>query len=126
MLKAAMFQAIRAPWPVVYLLNGDECVYTGVTPGPSTINFTGPIIDAISKQEQRDPRSLRFFDLQTALGYRSKSDAEFEFNEVALNSYGGRQPHDDYIWLEATCPAAVIEAFWAYISSSGAEPSQIA
>src|SRR3989344_5463519 len=128
MLKAAMFQAVHEPWPVVYLITEGEggCVYTGVTRVPSTINFAEQIIEAICAQEKvGDPRLLNFYDLQTHLGYSRLADGEFKFDEV-LFSYdvcGKRVQAAGF--KEILRYTEVIEAFRPYISDSGIEPRQI-
>src|SRR5687767_8333583 len=102
MLKSVMFETARGLWPVVYLMTEDTCVYTGVNRGPSPINCVENIIAAICAQEHRATRSLRFFELNTHLGYASKRDGEFEYDAVIKT--GRPAPENEYIWNSTECP----------------------
>ncbi len=77
---------------VAYIIIGDCCYFTdaidhgtyshGLT---TTINAAEDILTQIATEEGRPIRSLRYFDLQTHLGYQSKRPGQFELSELRLD-----------------------------------------
>lgn len=104
--------------PVAYAIFGNRCVFTADYDAcyGSSINFAEGIIAAIAAQEQVPIRSLRFFDLQTHIGYESKKPGTFEYDEIIFTVYEGiRQSWgrklDVESWLPSECPQEVQEFF---------------
>ncbi len=71
---------------VAYEIFGDRCVFCGITPPhkrTSTINAAESILQAIADQEGVPVTNLRFFDLQTQMGY-NMAPGLFEFDELVF------------------------------------------
>lgn len=98
---------------VVYtIFLGNQCVFSGITPGPgrtSTINAAETIIAAIAQQEGCEVDEFRFYDLQTKSGYEQKKPGEYEFDALRIE--------DGHVegWQSTECPEHVLEAFRQYI-----------
>ncbi len=65
---------------VEYIIQDNNCIFTGITISGSTINYAREIIDAICKKEGINDKNFTFFDLQTHKGYQGKRPGEFEYS----------------------------------------------
>ena len=113
-LKIVEFSA-TAPGDVVYYVEGDQCVFCGFSNmSTSTINAAEAIILAIAKQENIDPKSLTFYDLQTYKTFSDKEPGEFELDIIDFNIYDGKV--EDLGWTSfPDCPAWVLKLFAEHI-----------
>ena len=92
MLKEAQYRCRAYPrkgFPefhkIAYVIIGDKCYFSGLERGTSTINAAEDIIASIAKQERVRFSRLRYFDIQTRLGYR-KLPGKYEINELAYEA----------------------------------------
>ena len=100
---------------VVYDIFEDKCVFSGITRSGSTINSAEEIVERICTLEKKNPDEIRFFDLQTQLGYNKDPSGEFEFDEVMVED--GRE----IWWAPTRCPQKIVDLFRHLI---GVEPKQ--
>jgi len=102
---------------VVYvIINGNQCIFSGITPGPartSTINAAEDIIMAIAEAEGVEAENLQFFDLQTGTGYEKKPK-EYEFDKL-LVVYDEKGKPFVRGWADSECPRSILEAFSKFI-----------
>jgi hypothetical protein len=96
--------------------NGEKiCVFTAVDKrGSSTINAAGPIIKVISDQEGITADSLRFFDLQTHMGYDNRKPRQIDFYEVEFTV--GKEEISIIRWVPGLCSLKIRQLFSAYIN----------
>lgn len=116
---------------VLYSFVSGRCVFTSVTPPPTTttINAAEWIIEAICAQEKIMPDSVIFCDLQTKIAYGNLSDfqsqsfSRFQYDEITLEC-GPRFPMrpmhvpgapsfeiTKLLWKAAPCPGEVVRTF---------------
>jgi hypothetical protein len=100
---------------VAYVILKDKCIFTACQKSSqgSTINYAEDIIEAIAKLEKHDPRSFRYFDIQTRISYGEDdllrpNEGSFIFDEV-MNWWEGTW------WRTTVCPTHVSELFQEYI-----------
>jgi len=98
---------------VLYWLEGDRCIFSGVTRDTSTINAAESVVKAICAKEHVSPERITFFDLQTSRGY-PKPESEFHFDRLVLKIEGGEVFCLD--WVSTPCPNDVRSAFTSLLS----------
>jgi len=90
---------------VLYVIIDDRCTFTGITQTTSTINVAERIVEAIARAEGVTIEVLKFFDLQTHLGY-GKRPGEFEYDRLSFD-----QGLYDPSWQPAECPSEIRQLF---------------
>lgn len=127
MLKTVQFENnMREKLGVAYFIFADNlCVFTAldVASKGSSINYAEAIVHAICNEEQVDPLSMRFFDLQTRTSYTGgltkPNPGDFEFDEViiepARESIKGIHAKS---WLLTKCLDEVVTLFAAFIDGT--------
>ncbi|MFH1291782.1 MAG: hypothetical protein ABIH87_01110 [bacterium] len=95
----------RAVGEVLYVIIADRCTFTGVTKTTSTINVAEHIVEAIARAECMTVEDLKFFDLQTHLGY-CKKPGEFEYDHLKFDQ-GICNPS----WEPVECPPEIRQLF---------------
>jgi len=107
-VKTAFFTSFtNQPAEFRYVITNDCCTFTAVdAQTTSSINAAEDIVEAICAQEGCQFHQLRFFDLQTHLGYSSKQPGHFEYDEVELESLSGTPR-----WIKANLPTEIRTLF---------------
>lgn len=145
MLKEVKYPCFGYPFPgfpeyhkAIYTIQGNLCYFSGIEKGTSTINAADFIISGICAQENRYPSKLRFFDIQTHLGYDSKPSGVWMINELIFEvrpSSGEKRGVEKIVvdgeegflftqgsvnicvkhWHHSPCPVDILDLFRPYI-----------
>lgn len=115
-LKKALYKLVtRKNGEVVYLIIKNKCIFSGITWPGSTINYAEDIIKVILEQERLNLGSIKFYDLQTHLGYSRKEPGEFDFDYLKLDI----RKDTFYVsaWATEKCPDGIKEIFRDFIGT---------
>lgn len=107
---------------VVYLIKDDSCYFSGIDSrmNSSTSNSAEEIVETISKQEGISFKDLRWFDIQTYLGYMNIHPGKYEFNELIISDvFSNRLRKDRKFYVKniesSECPSEILEHFKEYL-----------
>ena len=96
------------------MYGAQRCVFSQISDArvtTSSINLAESIIIAICEQEGLELQRVRFFDLQTALGYPKGylifCEGDFHFDELIMDADACRVKH----WRPTLCPSFVTDDF---------------
>ncbi len=110
---------------VVYIILGDQCVFSGIGPKPCTptVHAATAVISAICEAEKFQPLDLTFFDLQTLQGCGfirggMGNPGEFAFDQIFVDAKGNARS-----WTPSACPPSIVNIFSEHI---GPNPMQFA